>query len=308
MNNEVYHIPVMLSEALQGLNINPSGVYADLTFGGGGHSRAILEGLSSEGELYAFDKDEDALKNTINDERFCLIHDDYSSVAKHLRLYRKTQIDGIIADLGISSHQIDEAERGFSINKTAPLDLRMDRRNVLMASDIINSYDKEELKRIFKNYGEIPNSGLLADRIVKQREIVQIATTTDLIDLIKPLAPKGKENKYFAKVFQALRIEVNDELGNLEKCLEQCSSLLKESGRLVVISYHSLEDRLVKNLLKCGNTSGKIEKDFYGNVISSYKVITKKPLQPTEKEIAQNPRSKSAKMRIGEKIKGGQNG
>ncbi|MDO5759604.1 MAG: 16S rRNA (cytosine(1402)-N(4))-methyltransferase RsmH [Bacteroidota bacterium] len=308
MSNETYHIPVMLSETLQGLNINPNGVYVDLTFGGGGHSKAILENLSSEGELYAFDKDEDAIKNTINDERFCLIHDDYSNLSKHLRLYRKTQVDGILADLGISSHQIDEGVRGFSINKTAPLDLRMDRRSSITASDIINTYDKEQLKAIFKEYAQIANAGHLADRISKQREINQIVSTTDLIEVIRPLAPKGKENKYFAKVFQALRIEVNDELGNLTKCLEQCTSLLKEGGRLVVISYHSLEDKLVKNLLKSGNTLGKIEKDFYGNVISPYKIIIKKPLQASEEEIMKNSRSRSAKLRVGEKIKGGQNG
>jgi len=298
----------MLSESLQGLNICPEGVYVDLTFGGGGHSKAILDRLSSKGELYAFDKDEDAIKNTINDERFCLIHDDYSNVAKHLRLYRKTQVDGIIADLGISSYQIDKAERGFSINKTAPLDLRMDRRISITAADIINNYDKEQLKQIFKDYAEIHNAGLLANRVIRQRETSYIATTTDLIEIARPLSQRGKENKYFAKIFQALRIEVNNELKSLEECLQQCASLLQEGGRLVVISYHSLEDRLVKNLFKSGNTQGKIEKDFYGNVISPYKVITKKPLQPSDEELAENPRSKSAKLRIGERTKGGKNG
>ncbi|MBR1769651.1 MAG: 16S rRNA (cytosine(1402)-N(4))-methyltransferase RsmH [Bacteroidales bacterium] len=308
MQTYSYHIPVMLNEALEGLNINPDGVYVDLTFGGGGHSRAILERLSSCGELYAFDKDEDAIKNALDDERFCLIHDDYTNIGKQLRLYRKTKVDGILADLGISSHQIDEAERGFSTNKSAPLDLRMDRRNSLMASDIVNTYDKEQLKFIFKTYAELSNSGLLADRIVRQREEKSIETTSDLIEIIEPLALKGRENKYYAKVFQALRIEVNNELKNLEDMLLQCASLLKEGGRLVIISYHSLEDRLVKNLLKSGNTQGKVEKDFYGNVISPYKIITRKPLQASEEEIMNNPRSRSAKLRVGEKIGGGNNG
>lgn len=302
MSETTYHIPVMLYEAIEGLNINPNGVYVDLTFGGGGHSRAILERLSAEGELYAFDKDEDAIKNTINDERFCLIHDDYSNVSKNLRLYRKTKVDGILADLGISSHQIDEALRGFSINKTAPLDLRMDRRTSLTAADVVNTYDKEQLKQLFKEYAEVSNAGFLADRIVRQRYQKAIETTSDLVEIMQPLALKGRENKYFAKVFQALRIEVNDEIRNLEKMLTQCENLLANGGRLVIISYHSLEDRLVKNVLRSGNIKGEVQKDFYGAVISPYKVITKKPLEASVEEQERNTRSRSAKMRIGERI------
>ncbi len=303
MSEQRYHIPVMLDKAVQGLNIQPDGVYADLTFGGGGHSRAILERLSAEGELYAFDKDSDAAKNVIDDERFCFINDDYSTVLKHLRLYRRQKIDGILADLGISSHQIDTAQRGFATRDCGPLDLRMDTRSSLTAADIVNGYDVIQLKHLFKQYGEIANAGLLAGRIEKKRQLSAIRTTNDLVEVARSLAPRGKESKYLAKVFQALRIEVNDELKNLEKMLMQCADLLKEGGRLVIISYHSLEDRLVKNVLKSGNTEGRIEKDFYGNVVSPYKVITKKPLQASEKETEENPRSRSAKLRVGEKIK-----
>lgn len=307
MQEENYHIPVLLNECIEGLNINPSGVYVDLTFGGGGHSREILKRLSDDGELFAFDKDEDAKKNTINDERFCLISDDYSNITKQLRLYRKMKVDGILADLGISSHQIDTAERGFSINKEATLDLRMNRNTGMTAADVVNNYDKQELKRIFKEYAELSNSGLLADRIVRMREEKPICTTSDLIEIIAPLALKGKENKYYAKVFQALRIVVNDEINSLEKMLEQCSDLLKEGGRLVVISYHSLEDRRVKNIMRNGNIEGKVEKDFYGNLLSPYKVITKKPITASEEELARNSRARSAKLRIAEK-KGENNG
>lgn len=302
MQLNTYHTPVMLEQALQGLNINPDGVYVDLTFGGGGHSRAILERLSPSGELFSFDKDPDAVRNTIDDERFCLIRDDYSNISRQLRLYRKTRVDGILADLGISSHQIDEASRGFSINKDAPLDLRMDTCGTITASDIVATYDKEQLKSIFHSYSDLSNAALIAGRICKLRETKPIESTTNLIEVLRPLAPKGKENKFYAKVFQALRIEVNNEIENLETMLEQCSSLLKAGGRLVVISYHSLEDRRVKNLLKSGNVEGKIDKDFFGNILSPYKIITRKPLQPSEQEIESNPRSRSAKLRIGEKI------
>lgn len=301
MQEENYHIPVLLEECMEGLNINPSGVYVDLTFGGGGHSREILKRLSPEGELFAFDKDEDAKNNAINDERFCLISDDYANVAKQLRLYRKMKVDGILADLGISSHQIDTAERGFSTNKEAPLDLRMNRQTGVTAADVVNSYDKQQLKAIFKEYSDLPNSGFLADRIVKMRDERPIQTTMDLIDVIAPLAMKGKENKYYAKVFQALRIEVNDEIRNLERMLVQCSDLLKEGGRLVVISYHSLEDRRVKNIMRNGNLEGRVDKDFYGNVLTPYKLITKKPIVASEEELERNSRSRSAKLRIAEK-------
>ncbi|MBQ9255067.1 MAG: 16S rRNA (cytosine(1402)-N(4))-methyltransferase RsmH [Bacteroidales bacterium] len=306
MQEETYHIPVMLNECMEGLNINPSGVYVDLTFGGGGHSKEILKRLSSEGELFAFDKDEDAKRNTIEDERFCLISDDYANITKQLRMYRKMKVDGILADLGISSHQIDTTERGFSTNKSAPLDLRMNRQSGVTAADIVNNYDKQELKNIFKEYADISNCGLLADRIVRIREERSIFTTTDLVETIAPLAIKGKENKYYAKVFQALRIEVNNEIKSLESMLSQCADLLKDGGRLVIISYHSLEDRRVKNIMRNGNLEGEVKKDFYGNILSPYKVITKKPLVATEQEIQLNSRARSAKLRIAEK-KGGDN-
>lgn len=301
-NEEVYHIPVMLKQAIEGLNINPDGVYIDLTFGGGGHSREILKHLSNNGELYAFDKDEDANKNTINDERFCLINDDYCNMTKDLRLYRKIKVNGILADLGISSHQIDTKERGFSFLYDSPLDLRMDTKQPIMASDIVNSYSKEQLKKLFRDYADLPNSGRLADRIFISCSKKPIYTTKELIDVISPLAIKGRENKYYAKVFQALRIEVNNELKSLENMLSQCADLLEEGGRLVVLSYHSLEDRMVKNLIRSGNVEGKIEKDFYGNNLTNFISINHKPITPDDDELEKNPRSRSAKLRIAERI------
>jgi 16S rRNA (cytosine1402-N4)-methyltransferase len=298
---EVYHIPVMLNEAIEGLNINPDGVYVDLTFGGGGHSREIIKHLSSKGELYAFDKDEDAKNNAINDERFCLINDDYSNAKTNLRLYRKIQVNGILADLGVSSHQIDTIQRGFSFQTDAPLDLRMNNKQPIMAADIVNTYTKEQLKALFKDYAELPNSGFLADRIYFHCSKTPIYTTKQLIDLISPLALKGKENKFYAKVFQALRIEVNNELGNLEKMLAQCADLLLEGGRLVVISYHSLEDRRVKNIMKTGNLDGTLNKDFYGNILSPFSMISRKAITPSLDEVEKNPRARSAKLRIAEK-------
>ncbi|MCH3923989.1 MAG: 16S rRNA (cytosine(1402)-N(4))-methyltransferase RsmH [Bacteroidales bacterium] len=298
----VYHIPVMLQECIEGLNIDPDGIYVDLTFGGGGHSKAILSKLSSKGQLYAFDKDDDALKNTIDDNRFTLINDDYCCVTKNLRLFRVFKVNGIFADLGLSSHQIDSQERGFSFNKDSMLDLRMNQNLPITATDVINSYSKDELKRIFKDYADLSNSGLLADKIFINTKKKPIYTTTEFISIISCLAPKGKENKFFAQVFQALRIEVNDEYNSLKKMLSQCSDLLVDGGRLVVLSYHSLEDRVVKNVLKTGNVEGKVEKDFYGNISTPFKIITKKPLTPSYDELERNSRARSAKLRIGEKI------
>ncbi|HBN04411.1 MAG TPA: 16S rRNA (cytosine(1402)-N(4))-methyltransferase, partial [Bacteroidales bacterium] len=239
-----YHNPVMLKECLDGLNINPKGHYVDVTFGGGGHSRAILDLLDEDGRLYAFDRDNDAKRNIIEDSRFVFIDDNYSALNDNLRLYREFEIDGILADLGISSFQIDTPERGFSTRFDAPLDLRMNKKQVLSAKEIINQFEKEDLKRIFKSYGELTNASLIAKKIIDQRALTPVDTTFQLKDLLMPLAPKNQENKFFAMVFQALRIEVNDELGSLKKMLEQSADLLKPNGRLVVMSYHSLEDRL----------------------------------------------------------------
>jgi len=296
-----YHVPVLLNECLEGLNIKPNGIYVDLTFGGGGHSRAILDKLNTEGQLYAFDKDKDALVNNIEDDRFLLINDDYSNMSKQLRLYRVTQVDGILADLGISSHQIDTIDRGFSFRNDEPLDLRMNTLDNITAADILSSYTEEELSNIFFLYAQIPNARQVAKIVCKKREKEEINTTGQLCNILRACTKPNIENKFFAKVFQALRIEVNNELYSLDSMLNQVVNILKPGGRLVVISYHSLEDKKVKELMRSGNTKGNIEKDFYGNIITPYTIITKKPIIPSNKEIENNPRSRSAKLRIAEK-------
>lgn len=300
MQEEQYHVPVMLEECIEGLNIKPDGIYIDLTFGGGGHSKAILQRLSSEGSLYAFDQDSDAVKNALDDDRFTMIEDNFSNLTNQLKLYRVTQVDGILADLGISSYQIDCAERGFSTRFDAELDLRMNRKQVLTAKDVVNTYSLEQLKKIFANYGELSNAYQIAKRI-ESSQIEGISTTNQLKEILQPLAQRGKENKFFAQVFQALRIEVNGEIDVLQKMLEQTSPLLKQGGRLVVMSYHSLEDRLVKNYIKTGNYEGKIEKDFFGNLLNDLEAVNRKPITASEQELIRNPRSRSAKLRIAQK-------
>jgi 16S rRNA (cytosine1402-N4)-methyltransferase len=300
MQKEEYHIPVMLDECMEGLNIKPDGIYVDLTFGGGGHSKAILQRLSSEGSLYAFDQDSDAVKNALDDDRFTMIEDNFSNLTNQLKLYRVTQVDGILADLGISSYQIDCAERGFSTRFDAELDLRMNRKQILTAKDVVNTYSLEQLKKIFADYGELSNAYQIAKKI-ESSQIEGITTTTQLKEIISPLAPKGKENKFFAQVFQALRIEVNGEIDVLKKMLEQTAPLLAKDGRLVVMSYHSLEDRLVKNYMKAGNCDGNVEKDFFGNVLNDLELVNRKPITASEEELERNPRSRSAKLRIAKK-------
>lgn len=300
MQEEQYHVPVMLEECIEGLNIKPDGIYIDLTFGGGGHSKAILQRLSSEGSLYAFDQDSDAVKNALDDDRFTMIEDNFSNLTNQLKLYRVTQVDGILADLGISSYQIDCAERGFSTRFDAELDLRMNRKQVLTAKDVVNTYSLEQLKKIFANYGELSNAYQIAKRI-ESSQIEGISTTNQLKEILQPLAQRGKENKFFAQVFQALRIEVNGEIDVLQKMLEQTSPLLKQGGRLVVMSYHSLEDRLVKNYIKTGNCEGSIEKDFFGNLLNDLEAVNRKPITASEQELIRNPRSRSAKLRIAQK-------
>lgn len=300
MQEEQYHVPVMLEECIEGLKIKPDGIYIDLTFGGGGHSKAILQRLSSEGSLYAFDQDSDAVKNALDDDRFTMIEDNFSNLTNQLKLYRVTQVDGILADLGISSYQIDCAERGFSTRFDAELDLRMNRKQVLTAKDVVNTYSLEQLKKIFANYGELSNAYQIAKRI-ESSQIEGISTTNQLKEILQPLAQRGKENKFFAQVFQALRIEVNGEIDVLQKMLEQTSPLLKQGGRLVVMSYHSLEDRLVKNYIKTGNCEGKIEKDFFGNLLNDLEAVNRKPITASEQELIRNPRSRSAKLRIAQK-------
>ncbi len=290
----------MLDECMEGLNIKPDGIYVDLTFGGGGHSKAILQRLSSEGSLYAFDQDSDAVKNALDDDRFTMIEDNFSNLTNQLKLYRVTQVDGILADLGISSYQIDCAERGFSTRFDAELDLRMNRKQILTAKDVVNTYSLEQLKKIFADYGELSNAYQIAKKI-ESSQIEGITTTTQLKEIISPLAPKGKENKFFAQVFQALRIEVNGEIDVLKKMLEQTAPLLAKDGRLVVMSYHSLEDRLVKNYMKAGNCEGNVEKDFFGNVLNDLELVNRKPITASEEELERNPRSRSAKLRIAKK-------
>jgi 16S rRNA (cytosine1402-N4)-methyltransferase len=300
MQQEQYHIPVMLNECMEGLDIKPEGVYIDLTFGGGGHSKAIIQRLSEKGSLYAFDQDSDAIKNALDDERFTMIEDNFSNLTNQLKLYRVTQVDGILADLGISSYQIDCAERGFSTRFDAELDLRMNRKQILTAKDVVNTYSYEQLKKIFSDFGELSNAHQIAKKI-ESLQIEGISTTTQLKEILQPLAQRGKENKFFAQVFQALRIEVNGEIDVLKKMLEQTSPLLKKGGRLVVMSYHSLEDRLVKNYMKTGNCEGKVEKDFFGNVLNDLVLVNRKPITASQEELESNPRSRSAKLRIAEK-------
>lgn len=296
-----YHNPVLLKECIEGLNINPAGIYVDVTFGGGGHSREIIKHLTT-GKLFAFDQDEDAVKNKIEDERFILIKQNFKYMKNYLKMHNAIPVDGILADLGVSSHQFDEAERGFSTRFNAGLDMRMDRNSKLTAAIILNTYEESSLVRIFSEYGEVENSKKLARTIVAERKEKKIEATQDLKDVISSCIKKGKENQYLAQVFQALRIEVNKELDVLKDLLTQSAEILKKDGRLVVIAYQSLEDRLVKNFIRDGKFEGDAEKDFFGNRIVPFKAINKKPLVPSEQEINENNRSRSAKLRIAEKI------
>jgi len=300
-NPGVYHVPVMLKECMDGLAIVPGGVYVDVTFGGGGHSKEMLRSLDERGRLIAFDQDPDAVKNTIDDPRFTLVHHNFRFMKNNLRLLGVREVDGILADLGVSSHQFDSAERGFSIRFDADLDMRMDQVSELDAKKVLNTYPESELHRIFGMYGEIQNARSLAQTIVTARLNGAIETVAGLKEIIKRLVPKGKEHKYHAQVFQALRIEVNGELEALQEFLEQTVSVLKPGGRLVVMSYHSLEDRLVKNFMQKGKFKGEVEKDFYGNEIKPFKVISRKAITAQAGELEVNNRSRSAKLRIAER-------
>lgn len=303
MQEYEYHRPVMLDEALEGLAIRPNGTYVDVTFGGGGHSRAILERLGEGGRLYAFDQDADAKANVLDDGRFTFINENFRYLKNFLRLYGVRKVDGILADLGVSSHQFDVAERGFSTRFDGALDLRMDRRGDVTAADVVNSLEENELARLLKLYGELPNAKQMAKAIVKARSLKAIATTTDLKEAVAHHLPRGMENKYLAMVFQSLRIEVNGELEALKEMLLQSGEVLNEGGRLVVISYHSLEDRLVKNYMRSGNFEGEVEKDFYGNVLSPMKMVSRGAIQAGEAELVVNNRARSARLRVGEKMK-----
>ena len=296
-----YHLSVMLNECIEGLNIRPEGTYVDATFGGGGHSRAILSHLGDGGRLLAFDQDADAQANAVDDPRFTLLHENFRYMKSFLRLHGVRSVDGILADLGVSSHQFDVAERGFSTRLEGELDLRMDRRQELTAKDIVNSADVEELTRLLRLYGELPNAYQMAKAIVAARALKAIGTTFDLREAVSHHLPRGMENKYLAMLFQALRIEVNGELEALKAMLQQAVELLNPGGRLVVMSYHSLEDRLVKNFFKTGNFEGELKKDFYGNPLVPLKLVTRKAVTASEEELQRNPRSRSAKLRVAEK-------
>ena len=297
-----YHIPVLLDESVSALISSPSGTYADATFGGGGHSREILSRLSEGGRLISFDRDSDAIANRPDDERLTLIRSDFRWIHNHIlhQGYREG-INGILADLGVSSHQFDTAERGFSFRYEAPLDMRMNQEAEFTAADIVNGYEQEDIERILRLYGEVDNSRRIAQLICKAREKEEIRTTGELGKAIETALPKFAEHKFLAKVYQALRIEVNQEMKSLEKFLSGAAASLKPGGRLVVITYHSLEDRMVKNFIKAGNIDGKAEKDFYGNITAPLKAVNRKPILPQESEISINTRARSAKLRIAEK-------
>lgn len=297
-----YHVSVLLEESLRGLCIRPNGVYLDLTFGGGGHSRGILKRLSQEGRLIGFDRDADAMANVPDDGRFIFVNHNFRYLRNFLRYCGYTEADGILADLGVSSHEFDEAGRGFSFRFDAALDMRMNQRNKLKATDVLNTYGEEDLLNIFRNYGEVENAKRLVGLIMKVRGEKEITRSEEFLQMIAPCVPKLKEKKYLAQVFQALRIEVNGELEALKEMLQQAEQVLRPGGRLVIITYHSLEDRIVKNFLKSGNFEGKVEKDFYGRPKQSFKLINRKVIVPSEEEIANNPRARSAKLRIAEKL------
>ena len=297
----IYHKSVLLSESIAALAIRPGGIYVDATYGGGGHAKAILDQLT-EGRIIAFDQDEEAITNRIEDSRLVMVNSNFRFLRNFLKLHHASPVDGILADLGISSHQIDQADRGFSTRFDGVLDMRMDQKKKLTARDIVNNYSEENLSDLFFSYGELRNARKLAGRITEARKQRAIETTADLKMIVNTCAERGKEFKYQAQVFQSLRIEVNQEMDALREFLKQATLALKPGARMVVISYHSLEDKLVKNYFRSGNFVGSVEKDFYGNVLSPLKVITRKAIVPTVKEIEENSRARSAKMRVAEKL------
>uniref|UniRef100_UPI00402506C6 16S rRNA (cytosine(1402)-N(4))-methyltransferase RsmH n=1 Tax=Prevotella sp. TaxID=59823 RepID=UPI00402506C6 len=301
-NNMVYHIPVLLKESVDGLDINPDGVYVDVTFGGGGHSREILSRLGDNGHLFSFDQDADAENNIVDDPRFTFVHSNFRWLSNWMRYYDIEHIDGLLADLGVSSHHFDDAERGFSFRYDAPLDMRMNREGGKTAADIVNDDTEEHLADIFYLYGELRRSRQIAAAIVKARQRKPILTTQDFLQVVDPLFRREKEKKDMARLFQALRIEVNHEMQALSEMLTSATRLLAKGGRLSVITYHSLEDRMVKNIMKSGNVNGKVEEDpVYGRKASPYDLVNNKVIVPSDEEVERNPRSRSAKLRIAEK-------
>ncbi len=302
MSTPVYHIPALLQESINGLNIKEDGTYVDVTFGGGGHSRAIMEQLGERGRLLGFDQDLDTLRNKLNDSRFTFVHSNFSFFKNFIRYYDIEAVDGILADLGVSFHHFDDAERGFSFRQDSALDMRMNRRASIDARTVLATYSEEELARLFYLYGELKQSRRIASAIVKARSNGEISTTGQLVELVSPFVRRSQEKKELAQVFQALRIEVNHEIDVLKSLLEQSLEILKPGGRLVVITYHSLEDRLVKNFMRSGNVDGKIDKDFYGRVSTPWRLVNNKVIIASEAEVESNPRSRSAKLRIAEKL------
>lgn len=298
---QTYHIPVLLDESINGLDLKENGIYVDVTFGGGGHSKEILKRMGKGCKLYSFDQDEDAENNIVKDSRFTFVRSNFRYLKNFLKYYGVTEVDGILADLGVSSHHFDDSERGFSFRFEGKLDMRMNKRTGMTAADIVNNYDEEKLADIFYLYGELKNSRKLASTLVKRRATKQFETIGDFLEVVKPLYGKEREKKELAKVFQALRIEVNQEMEALKEMLLSASEILKPGGRLSVITYHSLEDRMVKNIMKTGNIEGKTEQDFFGNVKTPFKIINNKVIVPTDEEVETNPRSRSAKLRIAEK-------
>lgn len=298
---ETYHVPVLLKESIDGLNIKPNGTYVDVTFGGGGHSREILSRLGSKGHLYSFDQDADAEKNIVNDERFTFVRSNFRYLKNWMRYYEVDHIDGLLADLGVSSHHFDDETRGFSFRFNAPLDMRMNKRAQLTAAEVVNNYTEEQLAGIFYLYGELKNARKIAAALANARSVKPIETTQDLIDATARLMGREREKKDTAKLFQALRIEVNHEMEALIEMLNSATELLGTGGRLSVITYHSLEDRIVKNMMKAGNTEGKMKQDFFGRAESPFTLVNNKVIVPDQDEQERNPRSRSAKLRIAEK-------
>lgn len=302
MVQDVYHIPALLDETLSGLDLKADGIYVDATFGGGGHSRAIVERLGQNGHLYSFDQDEDAVANAFDDSRFTIVYSNFRFLSNFMRYYGVDGVDGVLADLGVSFHHFDDKERGFSFRWDGALDMRMNRKSGLTASKVLSTYSEEQIADMLYLYGELKNSRKLASAIAKARNESPVDTVERLLAIVKPFINPKQEKKELAQLFQALRIEVNGEIDALKSFLEQSLKVLKPGGKLVVITYHSLEDRLVKNFMRSGNLRGEIEKDFFGRQLSPLKLITSKPIVPSDDEVERNPRSRSAKLRIAEKL------
>lgn len=296
-----YHVPVLLKESINGLNIRPDGIYVDVTFGGGGHSKEILTKLDNHGHLYVFDQDEDAENNITENKKLTFIRSNFRYLSNFMDWHRIEKIDGLLADLGVSSHHFDDETRGFSFRFDSRLDMRMNKRAGKTAADILNSYSEEDLANLFFLYGELRSAKAISKAIIKERATKQIEKVQDFLEILKPFFGKEKEKKYLAQAFQALRIEVNGEMDALKEMLQQATQLLNSGGRMVIITYHSLEDRLVKSFFKAGNFSGEIQKDFYGNIYSPFNLVNNKVIIPDKEEIEKNPRSRSAKLRIAEK-------